>query len=80
MPQRTGCLTASVCLVVSVANLRRMTSSGRAVPPAPQSFVLNRGTSVVLSPRATSLRGISKSVSLGSHLVDDEEPAQNDWL
>lgn len=58
-----------------------MTSNGRSTTSGPpQSYVLNRGSSVALSPRATSLRGISKSVSLGSRFVDDEEPAQHDWL
>lgn len=72
-----------MCVSGAAANLRRMTSNGRmGVPPAPQSYVLNRGTSVVLSPRPSSLRGLSKSVSFGggSYPVDDEEPAQNDWL
>lgn len=62
------------------ANLRRMTSSGRSTMSGPQSYVLNRGSSVALSPRPTSLRGISKSVSLDTRFLDDEEPAQNDWL
>lgn len=66
--------------LLDIANLRRMTSNGRTTGSGPQSYVMNRATSVALSPRATSLRGISKSVSMGSRFVDDEEPAQNDWL
>lgn len=60
----------------SLGHLRRVGSR----PPA-SGPIVHRGTSVILSPRPTSMRGISKSVSWGSHLRDaDEEPAQNDWF
>lgn len=68
--------------VSTLANLRRMGSNGRTTPSAPQSLRVSRATStVVVSPRnVSSWRGMSKSVSLGGNLDDDDEPARNDWL
>uniref|UniRef100_K3WUG7 Uncharacterized protein n=1 Tax=Globisporangium ultimum (strain ATCC 200006 / CBS 805.95 / DAOM BR144) TaxID=431595 RepID=K3WUG7_GLOUD len=65
----------------SLANLRRMPSHGRPAS-GPQSLVVNRASSValgVLSPRRMPSSMYSKSVSVGGYL-DEDEPAQNDWL
>ncbi|KAG7394084.1 hypothetical protein PHYBOEH_005844 [Phytophthora boehmeriae] len=57
-------------------NLRRMSSR----PPA-SGPIVTRGPSVMLSPQASSARGVSKSVSLGSsRLYDDGEPTGAIWL
>ncbi|KAG7382612.1 hypothetical protein PHYPSEUDO_004692 [Phytophthora pseudosyringae] len=58
-------------------NLRRMSSR----PPG-SGPIISRGSSVTLAPQPASSHnfGASKSVSMGSRLYDDEEPAQNVWL
>lgn len=66
----------------TLANLRRMGSHGRIGNSGPQTLRVSRATSsVVLSPRnLSSVRGMSKSISLGGHFDPDDEPAKNDWL
>ncbi|CAI5744003.1 unnamed protein product [Peronospora destructor] len=54
-------------------NLRRMSTR----PPG-SGPVISRGSTY--APQAPSGFGASKSVSAGSRLYDDEEPAQNVWL
>jgi len=58
-------------------NLRRMSSR----PPS-SGPIISRGSSMGLAPQPASMHnfGASKSVSMGSRLYDDEEPAQNVWL
>ncbi|KAG2785624.1 hypothetical protein JG687_00009786 [Phytophthora cactorum] len=59
------------------SNLRRMSSR----PPG-SGPIISRGPSMSLAPQPASSHnfGASKSVSMGSRLYDDEEPAQNVWL
>lgn len=57
----------------TLAHLRRMS----ATTSGPQSYRIPRGVSMTLSPKP--LRGISKSISVGSRLVEEDEPAANDW-
>ncbi|GLD93460.1 hypothetical protein PINS_up002052 [Pythium insidiosum] len=66
----------------SLANLRRVGSTGRSTTSGPQSLRVSRTASVLISPRGvSSMRGMSKSISLGAPMKgDDDEPAQNDWL